>query len=209
MKISDRLIKRILKEADERLVYISTENWNKMWEGNRGLKRYPNDDYMDSMKPFFVNKTIGKVVGEKDGFLDVKFNDKTFRLKEEFVTTFGKVNEKSEEEPDEVYDALNKIKKEYPTVKISTPSKEDRESFEKKWKGTKVIFTVKQSKLKDKDVLFYNERGEIGDKTEKAFYVGNILEKVYDSIVKNFIEGKRMNVYFTPDKKTVVFYIFT
>ncbi len=89
MEISDRLLKILIDEdySDGDIVYISLENWDLMFSGNRGLHRYPSDDYMNKLKPFYVNKTLGKIIDVYDNnTIDVKFNDMTFGLKNEFVT---------------------------------------------------------------------------------------------------------------------------
>lgn len=93
MKISDRTIQLLIRENFNKndVVYISTENWNIMFDGNRSLQRFPSDDYMKKLKPFFVNKILGKVVDVyTNGTIDVKFNQFTFGLKNEFVTKLAK-----------------------------------------------------------------------------------------------------------------------
>ena len=95
--LSDRYLELIVKKHVKPVmweeisfgdvVYISTDNWNQMWIGNRGLQRYPSDDYMTKLKPHFVNKTLGKIEDVyENGSADVKFNDKTFRLKVDWLT---------------------------------------------------------------------------------------------------------------------------
>ena len=75
MKIHDKVMKQLISEDFDKddIVYISTENWNIMFDGNRSLKRYPNDDYIKKLKTFYVNKILGKVTDVyENGTIDVK-----------------------------------------------------------------------------------------------------------------------------------------
>jgi hypothetical protein len=117
MKIHDRMMKRLISEdfSKDDVVYISTENWNIMFDGNRSLKRYPSDDYIKKLKPFYVNKILGKVTDVyENGTIDVKFNELTFGLKNEFVTKL-KEGEKSPS-PEKSKDVDNVIENYTPIV---------------------------------------------------------------------------------------------
>ena len=88
------------------IVYISTENWNTMMAGNKSLKRYPSDDYIKKLEPNFVNKTLGKIMDAyENNKVDVKFNDKTFRLNSEWLSKL-----KGGDETKELEEAVGHLK---------------------------------------------------------------------------------------------------
>jgi hypothetical protein len=86
--LSERLANVLLKESFEEgeVVYISTANWQQLWSSNRGLHRFPSDEIMEKLKPYYVNKSLGKVTKVLDNGYNVKFGEQIFFMKDEFLS---------------------------------------------------------------------------------------------------------------------------
>lgn len=88
MKIQDRLTNLFLNEnfkVDD-VVYISTANWQNIWEGNRGLHRFPSDEIVEKLKPIYSKKSLGTITKDNGNGYNVKFDDQVFFLKPEYIS---------------------------------------------------------------------------------------------------------------------------